>query len=416
MIYGRSKAYPRYRVAYRVAGQRKVESFRTFSEALAVANEKARELNAGNQRSLLSAREISEVLSAKVELSEYRRETGQDASFLGSVTSFLHAMRRLQGTPLSEIIDAYQHSIRMVHKKPLADAVDEFNAARQAKTVAESGKRPALHPTYVKDTTRWLREFSRMLPSHHVNELERAHVDLYLGSFDKLSAKSRNDRRNTLKMFFRWCSRKDYLATDHRLLDAEGLRTEPSDSEAPDFYRPNELRALLENPPASIRPVIALQALAGLRLQEALRLDWADVFGIAGNIEVSSAKSKTRARRLVEICPSLEQWLQPYRGLEGKVAGQWQTLNGYMQAFIALRKSLKIPSRKNGLRHGFCSYHFALHQNENLTAAMAGNTPAMVHQCYKGLATKSEALAWFATSPAKADNIVPLRGASAETH
>jgi hypothetical protein len=40
-----------------------------------------------------------------------------------------------------------------------------------------------------------------------------------------------------------------------------------------------------------------------------------------------------------------------------------------------------------------------LHANENLTAAMAGNTPAMVHKHYNGLATKAEAIKWFAVAP-----------------
>ena len=47
--------------------------------------------------------------------------------------------------------------------------------------------------------------------------------------------------------------------------------------------------------------------------------------------------------------------------MEGKVATQWQTVNGYVQGFVALRESLKIPARRNGLRHGFVTYHFALH-------------------------------------------------------
>ena len=152
-----------------------------------------------------------------------------------------------------------------------------------------------------------------------------------------------------------------------------------------------------------------LQGLAGLRLEEVLRLDWHDVLGIPGHIEVSTSKSKTRQRRLVEICPALEQWLTPYRGMEGKVGAQWQTVNGYVQAFIALRKALKIPSRRNGLRHGFVTYHYALHQNENSTAAQAGNSPAMIHTHYKGLATKAEAEKWFAVKPQKAaGNVIPL--------
>ena len=142
-----------------------------------------------------------------------------------------------------------------------------------------------------------------------------------------------------------------------------------------------------------------------------MRLDWRDVFGIPGHVEVSSSKSKTRQRRLVEICPALAQWLEPYGGTEGKV---WmQTLSGFVQALAALRQSLKNPSRRNGLRHGFVTFHYALHANENLTASLAGNTPAMVHAHYKGLATKKEAEAWFAVTPERPANVVALPAVAA---
>jgi integrase len=226
-----------------------------------------------------------------------------------------------------------------------------------------------------------------------------------------LSAKSRNHLRATLRMFLGWCVRHDYLPANHRLLETDGLQNEPLDTAPIDFYRPKELRALLEHSTAEMRPIIALQALAGLRLQEALRLDWCEVFGIAGHVEISTSKSKTRQRRLVEICPALKQWLAPYQGKEGNVATQ--TLNGYTAAFIVLRKSLKIPSRRNGLRHGFVTYHFAMHQNENTTSALAGNSPTMIHGHYKGLATKADAEKWFNVKPSKnAQNVIvlPLKG------
>ena len=77
----------------------------------------------------------------------------------------------------------------------------------------------------------------------------------------------------------------------------------------------------------------------------------------------------------------------------------------FYASFTELRESIKIPpnipARRNGLRHAFCTYHFALHANENLTAQQAGNSPAMIHQHYKGLATKAEAEKWFAVSPTK---------------
>ena len=74
-----------------------------------------------------------------------------------------------------------------------------------------------------------------------------------------------------------------------------------------------------------------------------------------------------------------------------------------------LCKQVGIGRKTNGLRYAFCTYHFALHMNENQTAALAGNSPAMIHGHYKGLATKAEAEKWFNVRPAKtARNVVSL--------
>jgi integrase len=171
-----------------------------------------------------------------------------------------------------------------------------------------------------------------------------------------------------------------------------------------EFHTPKELRTLLESCQRakfrSLLPVIALGGLAGLRLQEIARLTWADVWRVPGHIEIAATKAKTRQRRLVEIVPALAAWLQNYCGCEG---GVWaDTLDNFHDLFGKLRDEVGIPARRNGLRHAFCTYHFALHANENLTAQQAGNSPAMIHGHYKGLATKAEAEKWFAVCPPKA--------------
>ena len=116
-----------------------------------------------------------------------------------------------------------------------------------------------------------------------------------------------------------------------------------------------------------------------------------------GHIEVSKSKSKTRQRRLAEIVPALSQWLEPFRELTGKL---WigdpkfnyrRNENFFHKSLNAVCEQAGVTRKENGLRHSFCTFHFALHSNENLTAAQAGNSPAMIHAHYKGLATKSEA-------------------------
>jgi hypothetical protein len=117
----------------------------------------------------------------------------------------------------------------------------------------------------------------------------------------------------------------------------------------------------------------------------------------------------------VEVCPALAAWLEPYREFTGKIcpitAASVDVL--WQQQFLRLCDQAKVSRKRNGLRHAFCSFHFALHANENLTAAQAGNSPAMVHQHYKGLATRAQAEEWFNVQPDHAANIVPLAGKTA---
>ncbi len=407
-IYGKTPAYPFYRLAYRAAGKRFVRSFPTYGDARREADKKVRELDSGSQSIALTAKEAAAALAIRDALDSYRQDTGRAVTALQAVTEYLHAAKLLGERPLGEAVEGYLRTVAVVRRKALSEAVTEFGASRAPKAESKDGKRSALNPKYVENTANWLREFAATFPGHDVGDLSKSHLNTYLTAYAKLSAKSRNDRRGVVKLFLKWCVRNDYLTASHRLLEADGFAMEASDRAPVDYYRPAEFRTLLENAEVQMRPIIALQGLAGLRLEEALRLDWRDVFGIPGHVEISTSKSKTRQRRLVEICPALEEWLAPYRGLEGKVAARWETLNGYIQAFMALRKSLGIPARRNGLRHGFVTFHFAAHANENMTSALAGNSPTMIHAHYKGLATKAEADKWFNVTPTQEANVIPL--------
>jgi integrase len=342
-------------------------------------------------------------------LAGYRQETGKQVSFVEMATSYLAAVKQLpEGCSLLEAVRVYRQSIAAVARKPLAVAVKEFCDARRPKGVPVDGKRSVLSPVYVQDTERQLTEFATANTGADVCDLTKQHLDLFVEDHAKLSAKSRNHYRATLRMFFGWCQRRDYLSATHRLLEADGLRKEDADTGDVDYYRPEELRLMLDNATSEMAVIIALQAVGGLRLQEALRLNWGDVWRVAGHVEISSAKAKTRSRRLVEINSTLSAWLKPYRQHEGAVTSL--TLDAYTWQLIQLRKRLEIPSRKNGLRHGFLTAHYALHQNENQTAAQAGTSPAMLFRHYKGLMARKEAEKWFAVLPPDvAENVIPLQ-------
>jgi integrase len=189
-----------------------------------------------------------------------------------------------------------------------------------------------------------------------------------------------------------------------------GFKTEDGDATEIDFYRPKELRDMLNGADEALLPVIALGGLAGLRREEIMRLEWADVWRVGGKVEISARIAKGRKRRLVDICPALAAWLQTYRNAAGLV---WEgSASGLEAALRALRETAQIPSRRNGLRHAFITFHFAMHTNENLTAAEAGNSPQMLHEHYRALATRKEAAQWFAVKPSKSTgNVISMPAA-----
>ena len=417
-IYGKTKAYPCYRLAYRVNGQRKLKTFSSYGDAVAEANRVVRDLAAGSQVAALGAAQARDALAALQRLESFRQASGRAVGLLEAVSTFCDASARLGDQhSLADAARGFLNNVASVTRKPLAEAVEEFIALRAPLAESKDGKRPQRSPVYHANVAAWLREFAAALPGHAVADLGRPQLDAYFTApaLAKLAAKSRNDRRAALKMFFAWAVKKDWLAPTHRLTESDGLSRETVETEDMDYCRPAELRALLDTAGDDLRPIIALCGLAGLRTEEALRLDFSDLWRVAGHVEVSKTKSKGRARRLVEIGPALAAWLEPCRARAGKA---WpHPRAAFFAAFADLRAGLGIASRENGLRHAYATYSFARHGNENAVAAAMGNSPGMIHAHYRGLSTKAEAEKWFAVAPAPAAaDLIPLAQKSAAAH
>lgn len=391
-------------------------SFATYSEAKAAADKLVRELASGNQASALTEAQARDALAALEILQSFHRSGGQQYSLRGAAVQLTEAVGKLKDHSLTEAIDGFLNSVVSVKRISVQEAIEQFIAFRKTKTLAAEGRRPQLSEDHWRNTGYWLREFAGTFPGNDLSDLTKQHLDTYMTKFSKAAPKTRNERRAVVKMFLAWAVEQDFLPPTHRLAEASQLKHENADVEVIECYTATELRSMLERasrapepPEADYRPllpVLALAGLAGLRETEILRLDWQDVFRVPGHIEVGAIQSKTRSRRLVEICASLGQWLNPYRGRAGAI---WTgTYKAFHEAFLNLRGDLNIPHRRNGLRHSFVSAHYALHGDEGKTSQQAGNSPQMVHKNYKGLLTKKAGEAWFGVKPTKAGNILSL--------
>jgi integrase len=428
-IYRPAKGFPFYRVAFTVDGKRKMLTFGTYGEANEAAEAKLRELHKGHKGAALTSAQSRDALVAFEQLQAYRQSTGRRISLLTAVSKFIESDRKLDGRSHDEAIDGYLRTVASIKRMDIQEAVKEFLQADAPRTKAAEGQRAQLSEKYAYIRELQLNRFAGTFPNNAVCDLTKEHLDTFIGSLDKVkktskngraanSAKSRNHYRATVRQFLLWSVRKDYLSPTHRLFEADAMRPERANTAAVDFYTPDEFAALLAAAKGDLkplRPIIAIGGFAGLRTAELLRLDWADVWRVEGHIEITAGKAKTRQRRLVEVCPALAAWLEPFRkNTSGKLwTGHEIT---FQQHFVDLcekavmkrkGKDVAVSRKTNGLRHAFCTYHFAAHANENQTAQQAGNTPAMIHGHYKGLATKAEAEKWFNVNPPAKTNPPP---------
>jgi integrase len=406
-IYGKSKAYPAYRLAWRVTGKRRMERFQTYSEAKRCADALVKELAQGSQVTALTPRQATDALAAFERLQGYFQQTGRRISLLAAVTECVEANTRLNGHTLAEAVEGFMANTVSVKRKDLAQAVEDFILADEPRTKAINGQRAQLSSEYTRIRALRLRKFAKALPGHDVCDLSKPHLDAFIKAMGEASPKARNHHRAGIKQFIQWSVRNDFLAPSNRLLEADALRMEHANSGDIGIYTAKEFRAILATARGPLKPLIAIGGLCGLRTAELLRLEWEDVWRVEGHIEISQTKSKTRSRRLVTICPALAEWLRPFRESCGKL---WKLSENCFHSHCAeICKTAGVKRKDNGLRHSFCSFHFVLHANENLTAAQAGNSPAMVHQHYKGLATRTEAEKWFAVRPTGTPaNVVPI--------
>jgi integrase len=400
-IYAPGKKYSYYRISFTVAGQRHMQTFRTYPEAREVAEKKAKEIHSNSFGASLSPTQAQDAFAAFEKLKSLPHPPGVNYSLLGAVSDFVEATKLVGGRSLREVAEAYMRNTAVVKPYDILKAVNEFLESRRHKSETEDGKRAQMSPIYASNVRTWLTDFAGTFPGTAVRDLTKDHLNVYIQKHKEHSPKNRNDRRSTVKMFLIWATKQDYLSTTHRLFEAGGMERESVNTGETTFYKPTELQRFLDNSSDELRAAIAICGLAGLRVEEVMRLNWEDVWRIKGHIEIKAGVAKTRARRLVNICPALAAWLKPHRNSTGKVYPSG--VNYFQEKFTDLRSALNIPIQRNGLRHGFCSCHFALHSNENLTAAQAGNSPQMIHKHYKGLVTKAGAKKWFAVMPTKTE-------------
>lgn len=327
---------------------------------------------AGATGFLLTPKQLGAAVSAQKRLSEVNSK----ADLLEVVNFFIRHTRPEGG------------------EKALKDAIDDLLSAKK-----KAGKKES----YMKGLGWSLRKFATDFSDSKIHEISRDDFETWLDEEDFSLATRRNYIRDC-GILFNFAVSKKWLSAS----PVEGVeKPEIEDREIVALTVRQTARLLLTaRNQDTFRPFlasIAIQLFAGLRTSEIRTLEWSEVRD--KQIVVLASKAKTRQRRTVSISDNLATWLVTERKNSGLVAPQgreWRT------GFTALIGAARItPWPRNALRHSFGSYHYALHKNENLTAAEMGNSPEMIFKHYRAVVfDKDEKRYWNLAS--KETKVIPF--------
>lgn len=304
------------------------------------------------------------------------------------------------GKSLLEAVRFYvKHSTPAV-RISLVDAIDGLIRAKE--TAGRS-------PDHLSKLRRTIQSFARFAKAQLASDVTPEHIEEWLASMRSLSGTTRANAFRDIRILVRFCVSRGWMLRDP-LTGVEKPRADVNETE---IISPSQAAALLAAASPAILPSLAIKLFAGLRSTEVYRLDWRDV--TETHVIVRAANAKTRSRRAIEITGNLSAWLKPLRQPQGPVAPMsvklWHRFMREAAKAADEARARVLPAGadnpsaevgklpQNFARHSFGTYHYALHQDEARTAAIMGNTPAMVHRHYRAVSTAAEAAAYFAILP-----------------
>ena len=314
-----------------------------------------------------------------------------------ATVEYAQAAKTLAGHSLLDAANFYmRHHANGVAGRMVSDAIEDLWQAKKA-----AGR----SAVYLKEIRYRLGSFAKAF-NLEVRELVAQDVVDYLEGL-KLHPRSFNNNLSMLRTFFRFCQARGWLSKHADLLSRIERRSATGSDI--DIFTSKELRVLLAAAPPHVVTCLAIQAFAGVRTAELLRLAWHDLERRPGYIEIAAKQAKTAARRLIPISENLADWLRvaPRNGTERL----WtRSSNRYFEGQKLAASRAGMTWKANALRHSFISYRVALTKDTAAVALEAGNSPKMIFAHYRELCTEAEAREWFSILPAEraAKNIIQL--------
>jgi integrase len=300
------------------------------------------------------------------------------------------------GKTLTDAVAYYLRDLEMQGaSKTVAQAVADLQDEASARGLSDR---------HLRTIDSVLGRFAQVYGAEVVANIRAEKVQAWLASCHSkdgkaLSAVSFNTYRRYLALLFSFCVRRKW-ARENPVVDVQQRKVRTKIARK---LPPGDLRQILAVVGDDLMPAFLLQAYCGIRVSEVARVEWDDLLP-SGNLQVGSATSKTGKRRLVPIPKAALAYLISVRKKSGAIysKGNGSRVNALTKALKALRdRAPQIRWEKNALRASALSYRLAETQDAPRTALEMGNTPQVLLQDYRELATPEQARDWFAIDPAR---------------
>jgi len=367
--------------------KRRFDAYSTETDALEAANRLARQLS---QRDVLSAsmtREQSIEFASVVQILQPLGIT------LSAAVAVIVEAVKLTGDLPGVVAAArfFKAKHKTVTPKPIADVVAELLELKKSRGGAER---------YLDDLGFRLQKFADNFKCN-IGSVTTADVQAWLDGL-KLSSQSYANNRRVTHLLFEFAVARGY-ALDNPASKVERPKIRNGEVQ---IFTPEETRKLLLAATEEFLPCLALGMFAGLRSAEIERLEWTDIDLKQRHIVVGADAAKTASRRIVPIADNLAAWLSPYAEHKGSIwtyGRDW-----FHKCQLATAKTAGVSWKKNGSRHSFASYSFALSNDAGRVAGFCGNSAAVIHRHYRQLATPADGKEFFSVNPPQNANVLPI--------
>jgi integrase len=318
---------------------------------------------------------------------------------------------RIDATAAMKILEPYGISLREsadFYRRHAATATGDKTIQQVIDELLDVKKGAGMSPRYIQDLRLRLNIFARTFGSEKAINISQSMVDDWIIGLPH-SGTTKNNYRADLSVMFNFAVDRKYvlqvpISKQSRTIVKRGK---------PGILTVDECARLISSCEDDILPSVALGMFAGLRPEsEIRRLDWSRIDFTEKQIDIEPLATKNSGDnasvRFVDMPDNLIEWLWPHRKAKGPV---WPMGSGAFYSRIeGARKDAGIETwPHDALRHSYCSYHFAKHNDQGKTMAQAGHTnPRTFFRHYRARVQSTDAERFFGIRPTVDEKVVPF--------